>query len=333
MDNAPGGNSVLVFEREADGTLVSSGSVPTGGDGSGAGLGSQGSIQLSSDGHWLFVCNAGSDQITVFAVNGTSLQAVDTVSSEGRMPISLTVRDDLVYVLNAGGAVGGVDTITGFRFDHGQLTHLSGSTQTLSTDNTGPAEVAFTTDGDVLVVTEKTTSMIDTFVLNGQDLPIEHKIFASPASTPFGFAAGRHSRIFVSNAAGSTLSSYQISEEGDVEVISNAVPNEQQAACWVALTDNNRFAYTANAASGSISGFGVDRQGNLTLLNSDGRTGVTGAGSHPIDMAFSNNSQYLYSLNSGNGTISEFQVGADGSLQSIGTLSRIPTSASGLAAR
>jgi 6-phosphogluconolactonase (cycloisomerase 2 family) len=204
----------------------------------------------------------------------------------------------------------------------------------LSADNTGPAEVSFTSDGQVLVVTEKNTSIIDTFTVGDHGLPEDHKVFASPAATPFGFAAGKRNQIFVSNAASpSSMSSYGISEDGDVEAISSAVVTMQNAACWVALTDDNRFVYTANAGSGSISGYRIDRHGGLQLLDADGRTGVTGDGSHPIDMAFSNDGRFLYSLNSGNGTISSFRVGANGSLENLGNLSGISTAASGLAAR
>jgi 6-phosphogluconolactonase len=334
MDNAAGGNHLLSFQRRADGSLIPSSSDPTGGLGTGSGLGSQGAILLTGDGRWLFVCNAGSDEISVFAVSRNGLQLSDKVGSEGHTPISLTLDHDLLYVLNAGGAGGGQDTITGFRFAKGHLTVVPGSTQTLSADSTGPAQVSFTSDGQVLVVTEKSTSIIDTFSIGDHGLPEDHKMFTSPAATPFGFAAGRRNRIFVSNAASpSSMSSYEISEDGDVEAISSAVVSFQNAACWVVLTDDNRFAYTANAGSGSISGYRVDRRGNLQLLDADGRTGVTGDGSHPIDMALSNDDRFLYSLNSGNGTISSFRVGADGSLRSLGNLSGISTAASGLAAR
>jgi 6-phosphogluconolactonase (cycloisomerase 2 family) len=263
---------------------------------------------------------------------GRGFNSVAKVASGGRMPISLTLSGKLLYVLNAGGAVGEQDNITGFQFAQGQLTSQPGSTRTLSADNTGPAQVSFTSSGDVLVVTEKTTSLIDTFSLATAGSPNSHKVFASPAATPFGFAVGHQNRIFVSNAAGSSLSSYEISDDGDVEVISDAIPTLQKAACWVALTENNRFAYTANAGSGSISGYSVDSDGPVQLLDADGRTGFPGDGSHPIDMALSNNSRFLYSLNTGNGTISAFQVGSDGSLQSIGSASGIPAAASGLTA-
>src|SRR4051794_17334982 len=66
MDNASSGNHVLTFQRRPDGSLSPSASYSTGGLGTGSGLGSQGAILLTGDGEWLFVCNAGSDEISVF---------------------------------------------------------------------------------------------------------------------------------------------------------------------------------------------------------------------------------------------------------------------------
>src|ERR1700746_3941701 len=67
MDNAAGANHVLIFQRCENGGLNGGGSLATGGAGTGAGLSSQGSIVLSRDGHWLFVCNPGSSEISVLA--------------------------------------------------------------------------------------------------------------------------------------------------------------------------------------------------------------------------------------------------------------------------
>jgi 6-phosphogluconolactonase (cycloisomerase 2 family) len=101
----------------------------------------------------------------------------------------------------------------------------------------------------------------------------------------------------------------------------------------VVVTGNGRFAYTTNAASGSISGYFIDRDGSLSLLDADGRTGETGTGSGPIDMSLSVNSRYLYTLNGGNGTISAFRVGHDGSLNPLSGVDGLPPAANGLAAR
>jgi 6-phosphogluconolactonase (cycloisomerase 2 family) len=131
----------------------------------------------------------------------------------------------------------------------------------------------------------------------------------------------------------SVVSSYDLSDDGDLSVISPAVPTTETAACWIVITRNSRFAYTSNTGSGTISGYALSRDGELTLLNGDGITGNTGVGSVPIDMALSRDSRFLFSLNSGNGTLSAFRVNANGSLQSIIGLNGIPAGANGLAAR
>jgi len=340
LDNAAAANNVLAFERHPDGALSFAGSIPTGGAGTGTaqGLPSQGSVVLSHDGHWLFVCNAGSGEISVFHVSSHGLVLTDKVASGGKMPLSLALRRNVLYVLNAGGLAGDKDNITAFALTDGNLTPLPNSTRALSGDNTGPAQVSFTADGEALVVTERLTSLIDTFLVSEDGLAGRRKTFASAGATPFGFDVGGQDRVFVSEAQGGTAyassaSSYDISEKGDLAVISGAVPTKQTAACWLITSHDGRFVYTANAGGGSISGFQVGHRGSLELLDADGVTGVTGADSHPTDMAQSRDGRFLYSLNNGNGTISAFRAMPDGSLQPLPTLTGLPVSAAGLAGR
>jgi 6-phosphogluconolactonase (cycloisomerase 2 family) len=335
MDNAAASNHVLAWKRADNGTLSGLTTVATGGAGTGAGLSSQGSLLLN--GRWLFVCNAGSDEVSVLAASPAGLQLVDKVSSGGRMPLSLALQDDLLYVLNAGGLVGDKDNITAFRFGDGNLVPVPNSTRALSGDNTGPAQVSFTKDGSVLVVTERTTSLIDTFTIGWDGLAGIRKTFQSAGVTPFGFAPGRSERIFVSEAGGgsapSSASSYTVSEEGDLAVISAAVPTQQKAACWLITSRDGHFAYTANAGSGSISGYSVSSTGALQLLDPDGITATTGTGSHPVDMTLSSDGLFLISQNNGNGTLLVFQTSRNGSLAPIGGVNGIPASAAGLVAR
>jgi len=81
------------------------------------------------------------------------------------------------------------------------------------------------------------------------------------------------------------------------------------------LTKNERFAYAANAGSGSIVGYSVSRDGSLSALDADGRTGVTnGTGATPLDMDITNDGKFLYVLQTGTGTIGAFAIGNGGSL-------------------
>jgi 6-phosphogluconolactonase (cycloisomerase 2 family) len=340
MDNAAAGNHMLVFERSENGALTGAGSFATGGNGTGtaAGLPSQSSVTLSQDSRWLFVCNAGSDEISVFAVTPHGVQWTDKVASGGQRPISLTFHQNLLYVLNAGGYLGDTDNITAFTFDAGKLKALPGSTRLLSAAFTKPAQVSFNHDGDALVVTEQATSFIDVFNVDNDGLANDGVAFNSAGVQPFGFNFGRKDRLFVSEAAGgaanaSSISSYKLSDDGILAVIDGAVPTHQTAACWAIVSHNGHFAYTANAGSGSISGFEIASDGSLSLVTPGGQTGLTGAGSHPTDMAESDNGRFLYSLNNGNGTISAFRAEADGTLEPLTGTSGLPTTAAGLAGR
>ena len=188
---------------------------------------------------------------------------------------------------------------------------------------------------NVLVVTEKATSVIDTYTVNDEGLIDEHQQFPSVGETPFGFAF-RRDALIVSEAFGgaaeaSAVSSYALADDGDLQVISPSVPTTETAACWIVVTRNGRFAYASNTGSGTLSGYGVSPGGNLSLLDADGVTGVTGLG--PIDMALSVNSHFLYALNSGDGTMSAFRVNHDGSLSNFPGVTGIPSGANGLAVR
>ena len=335
MDNAIAANHVLMFQQQ-NGKINAAGSIATGGAGSGGGgLPSQGSIQLSPDGQWLFVCNPGSSEISVFKTGSKGLALSDKVNSGGENPVSLALRQNLLYVVNAGGSVGGTDNITAFLVNDGKLSALAQSTRPVSAAFTTPTDVQFINDGKVLIVTERDTSVIDTYTISADGLATSHQLFESAGKSSFGFAAGRSGRIFVSEAAGvpgaSSASSYQVSDTGGLTVISPTNSTKQRAACWLVLTPDEKFAYTANAASGTLSAFSVSPNGDLSLLDFNGITGNIGSGSHPVDMAVSQNGGFLFSLANGSGTLNLFQISCDGALVYLDSLDGIPTSAAGLA--
>ena len=331
--NATTGNAILVFPRAGDGTLGAPSHFGTGGKGSGGGLGNQGGLVLTQGNSRLLVVNAGSNEVSVFTVGPDGLELTDRVSSGGEQPVSVTAFRGLVYVLNAGGA----GNITGFRLsEDGRLRAVAHSTRPLSGPAPGPAEVEFSPDGGVLVVTEKATNTISTYLVEDDGLTEGPQPQASVGKTPFGFAFSQRGTLVVSEAFGgaagaSALSSYDVIEGGELEVVSASVGTGQTAACWVVITGDSRFAYTTNTGSSTISAYNLNTNGALTLLAANGVNGTTGAG--PIDMALSGDDRFLYALNSGGGTISAFQVNADGSLTPQPGAAGLPAGANGLAAR
>ena len=96
-------------------------------------------------------------------------------------------------------------------------------------------------------------------------------------------------------------------------------------------TVNDRFAYTSNTGSGTISSYTIGNDGSLGLLAPAAAS--TGAGSAPIDIALSRNSRYLYALGSATHTISGFRAQSDGSLTPLADgPAGLPASATGLLA-
>lgn len=335
--NAVSGNAILAFSRSTDGTLSAAGSYATGGEGTGGGLGSQGAVTLSADGQLLLAVNAGSAELSAFAVNGTSLTLLNTVASGGSTPISVTADHGLVYVLNAGGA----GNISGFRVDrHTGLTPIVGSTRPLSSDAPAPAQVSFSTDGNTLVVTEKGTNRVVSYAVDRDGLAGEPQVIASSGQTPFGFAFGLRNILVVSEAFGgaagaSAASSYRADGRGTaaLDLVSGSVLNSESASCWTAITPDGKYAYIANTGSSTVSAYAVSAQGALTLLDADGVSAQTGAGTSPADEAISQNGQFLYVRSGGANTVSAFRIASNGSLTPIATVAGFPQGYQGLAAR
>ena len=330
--NAVAGNELLVYSAGKNGQLTLQTRVATQGAGTGTGLGNQGSVTLSGDGRHLFVTNALSNTVSTFAVGRRRLTLQSTVDSGGLRPISVTEHDGVVYVLNANGA----GNIAGFRNAQGVLTPLAGSSRPLSAaGGTGSAQVGFSPDGDVLLVTEKGTNKLSSYRVRDDGTTDAPVVTASAGVTPFGFAFDRRGHALVSEAFGGAVNASAVSSYGfgvptpaSPAVISASVGTTQTAACWVVVTPNGRYAYVTNTGSGTISSYAVQKSGQLTLAQPVAAT----AGAGPIDAALSASGGHLFVLNSGSRTISSFTVAKDGSLANPGSVSALPIGANGLAA-
>lgn len=333
MTNSASGNEVLIFTHHPQQGLVGAGSVASGGAGTGAGLGNQGGVILSEHHRWLYVVNAGSNSISVFRLRKGGLTLIDTVDSGGLQPVSLTRHKNLLYVLNAGS-----DSIAGFMIkDDGTLSPMANSVRSLSGNGTAPAQISFTPWGDALVVTEKATNKITTFLINEDGLPAPAVVNDSAGPTPFGFDFDRYGHLLVSEAAGgapdaSSLSSYEIHQDGTLVPLASAVPTTETAACWVEMSRNGRYAFTTNAGSSSISAFRSGRNGSLTLTTEDGVAASTGPGSAPIDLALSSRGNYLFSLSAADGTVAAFRLVGNRELVPAPGVTGLPGTVNGLAA-
>lgn len=334
LSNQTAGNAVMDYNRASNGTLTFNAAYPTGGTGTGGGLGNQGAVILSQgeDDNVLLAVNPGSNSISSFKITGNGLQLKSTVSSGGMRPVSITQHDDIVYVLNAGD----MGNISGFKLgENNKLTAIANSTRSLSSTASGAAQISFVNEGKVVAITEKATNKIITYTISESGMPGSMHSITSANPTPFGFAVGNNGNIFVSEAVGgaagaSTLSSYHINNNGTIGLATGPIGANQSAACWVVLTNNGKYAYTTNTASNNLSAFNVNAgTGSITVNTAIAAT--TGMG--PIDAALSNNSKYLYILNSGSHTVGVYAVANNGGLSAVQTVTGLPAGANGLAAK
>jgi 6-phosphogluconolactonase (cycloisomerase 2 family) len=332
--NAPAGNVLQVFARSASGPADLIASLPTGGSGTGAGLGSQGAVTLSTSGRYLFVVNAGSNSLTTFEVREQGLVLKSTVSSGGLRPTSVAESDGVVYVLNApNGGAGPGNSVVGFRNIKGELTPIADGTRALG-DGSLPAQVSFDRDGDVLIVSERAARQLVSFSVRGNGtLATGAEATTTPGLVPFGFGITRRNVLVVSEAGTSSASSYRIGEANApaLTIVSPAVVNGEAAACWVAVTPNGRYAYTANAGASSVSSYRIGNQGTLTLLAS--KAAVMPGNNGALDMATTPDGRQLHVFASrAPQQIVSYRVASDGTLTSLGALAGITPGSAGLAA-
>jgi 6-phosphogluconolactonase (cycloisomerase 2 family) len=334
MTNDPSGNAILGFTRAADGSLAAAGTfTPTGGRGTGAGLGNQRGLIFDSAQNRFFAVNAGDHTISMLSLNldGT-IELLSNVDAGGIRPVSVTVAGSVVYVLNAGTAPD-AGNITGFRITGNDLAPIANSTQPLSAPNPNPAQIQFSPDGKVLAVTEKGTNIIDTYTVTN-DIASAPIVTPSGGQTPFGFDFSANGQLIVSEAWGgqmtlSSASSYSIDANGMLTPVTSAIPTTRTAACWLVVAGN--YAYMANAQTNDVTGFNVAADGSLTMLDA---TGVTGqAGMAPVDEDVTDGNDFLYVINNGSDSFSIFQINADGSLTKKPDFAGLPATATGIVAR
>jgi len=318
MTNRAKDNEVIAFHRAADGTLNQTGRYSTGGSGIGVDFDTQGGLTLHSNHRFLYACNPGSDNVTVFAVDGSKLTRIQRVYA-GDQPLSITLSGNLAYVLD--GSVAG-NGITGFTVgDDGKLTPIPDSFRSLSSAIAVPGEVQFSPNGRSIVVTGKVGSILDVFKVRADGRLSEAVQNRSAGRRPFAEAFRKDGRLLVVESGlpfehNASVSSYDLDTNVGLSVITASAKNGQTDGCWIVITDDQTYAFTANFSSGTISSYLLHDNGRVELLN--GAAAFTGLPSQPTDLALSTGSKYLYNLLRGTGGVSAFRVNADGSLDRLG---------------
>jgi 6-phosphogluconolactonase len=324
-------NEVIAFRRANDGSLDRIGSTATGGDGDGSPhLTSQGSVALTRDGRHLLVTNAASDDLSVFSVAAdTSIELRDRVHT-GATPKSVAEREGLVVVLNTG-----EPGLASFRVDAEGIAPVEGGEQTLGSSDADPAQVSFSPEESMVVITERGTDSIVTYAVVPDGTFGDSRQIASEGPTPYGFAFTSGGVLVVTEAyraekGAAAASSYAI-VDGELEVRTASVGNGRSEICWAVVTPDDRFAFTTNFADGAVSRYAIAADGSLSL--EDATAGIAVEGKPGLrDLDLSGDGRFLYAIDSDGGHIYGWSVEAEGSLEPVGSWDGLPATVAGLAA-
>jgi len=324
------GNTIAVYDRNADGTLTAAGTYATGGNGGQLTgsvvdhLASQDSLTYDAAGGELLAVNAGSNTVSVFGVDGDRLHLRQVIDSGGTFPSSIAAHGNLVEVLNSTG--GG--SIQGFRLIGGELVPIPGSSRSLGLNaaatpqfvNT-PGDIAFSADGRQLLVTTKANAnTIDVFAIGGSgEVSASPVVNSEPGAVPFALALQGTDQVDVGEAGTNSVASFELGADGTLTPLSSLATG-QKATCWLVADGSALFA--GNAGSGTESSVLSDASGNLSLA----ATTATDAGT--VDATTTPDGRYLYVQTGKNGIVDEFAVGSAGSLTEIGSVT-VPNAAGG----
>jgi 6-phosphogluconolactonase len=324
--NTATANTIDAFARHADGSVTPLAGAPfaAGGAGTGAGLASQGAIQVTRDGRYLLAVDAGSNQVSVLRLTpgGVPVLVGHPVSSGGIQPVSVAVSPSgLVYVANSGAAG---SNYAGFRLlPGGTLVPIPGATFAVPGDS-GLGDVFFNALGNHLVGTRVNTSQIDSFAVlpGGRLRPAHGSPITGQGLGQLGaeFSPTRPDQLFVSNAhngAGlGTVSAYRDGLFGQLTPVgASPYADGQTAPCWVEISHDGRYLFTVNTGSANISSYAISPDGSLTLI---GSTPIKGGGAD-IDARLSPDGRTLTVDGSGAHILSVFAV-------SGGHLTEVPSS-------
>ena len=316
------GNTIVAYERTADGGLQPAGSYPTGGNGGAVAgsvvdhLSSEGSLAYDRQAGLIYAVNAGSNTITVFGVRGDSLIRSQVISSGGQFPVSIAVHGSQVFVLNAwgGASVSGFNQFGGYLIPVPSWTRDLGLGTSSSTVFTGtPGQIGFTPDGSQLVVTTKNAAdTVEVF----QDGPFgpsaEPTVTSLPGTVPFGFIFDRYGHLALAETGTDKVATFAIGPDGNLIQL-GAAGTGQVATCWITAAPQGTL-YASNAGSSTESTLSTEPDGAVTLQ------GTTPTDAGTVDATVSSDGQYLYVQAGGPGNVDAYRIGPGGALTETGSV-------------
>jgi 6-phosphogluconolactonase (cycloisomerase 2 family) len=284
-DNSnPGENAVIAYRQNADGQVTEIGSFKTDGTGVANPQGLLGpddsdkEVIASPDGRFIFAVNQGSNSIAAFDVERDgSLDLVQNtaVGSGGTGPVSLSIANGRLYVVNRGDEVQGqtgsiAPSITVFDIGHkGVLTQDVAATTTLSV-GLSPSQL--------LISSDSKSAFLDTFtppplnnvtganevvpfqvVANGKLIPVSSGGIGAPVTPPLLLGLAQHPTkniIYAGLTGASQVGVFTFDGSGNLK-LEDTVPVQGKGPCWATVSANGEFLYTVDTGTNSVGVFSL----------------------------------------------------------------------------
>lgn len=301
-------NRIIVYADRGSGPVTVVKKYPTGGKGTQGRLHNAAPMAVDSLGRILAV-DAGSDQVSIASLDNSTgaLRILGHFDSLGRVPVSIAVQGDLIYVLNSGMIDYedplrriGPAVVQGFRMSaDGTIVAIPGARAFLPRQcstypcfgNSLPVQVGITPDRRNILVTDTALNAVFTARLDGRGRP--GALVAQDAPGAFGFDISADGLVGLS-AFPETGNGYAVTghvERGRWIEVSERVLLPVPGACWTAWNPQATRLYVASARAKA----GTTDTFISTLRNaSNGRLSdaydaavpLPKVRFHPLDLAF-----------------------------------------------
>ena len=284
-DNSnPGQNAVIAFRQSSSGQVKQIGSFNTAGTGVANPQGLLGpddsdkEVIASSNGRLLFAVNQGSNSIAVFRVNQNgSLALVNhaAVGSGGTEPVSLSIANNRLYVVNRGDEVQGqaagiAPTITVFNIrSNGTLTENWAATTTLPV-GLSPSQLLISSTSRLAFldtftppplnnVTDANEVLPYQIASNGALIPVSSGGLGAPATPPLLLGLVQHptqSIIYAGLTGANQVGVFTFDSGGDLK-LATTFAIQGGGPCWTTVSANGKFLYTVDTGTNSVGVFSL----------------------------------------------------------------------------
>lgn len=330
--NKPLTNTVVAYKQASNGKLEKLGEFATGGKGTGNVEIFEGSkndptepladgvdplisaygVFKTQHGKQVLVVNAGDSSVSSFNVNADySLALASKVKAGDKYPLSIASHGELVYVASAGNQQKPPfsGNISGYRITaEGKLSGIPNSTRDLGAR---PTAVAFTDNGEFLVVVELVTGKVKVFAVDANGNISKQPV--SVAQSPHDADKGRWLPIpvgfdIVKNGNGYTVLVSEarfLNNKGQLEPdpTGEKVPQSPKYQWQVSST----------------SSYSLSKQGEIKLVSADVLTGTSYYNGEIANcwVEVSADGKVLWAANALSSSISSYRIGLDSSLTLI----------------